>query len=239
MILVLPFAAMLKVVSFKDLKERGVFLFKNYRLILLMAFLALLVWVPQFMYWKAATGHYLFFSYTGERFFWSDPKIWDVLFSFRKGWLIYTPIMVFSLIGLIMMLKRKEKLAWAILVTFLPYLYIVSCWWDWWFGGSFGYRTMIDLFPLLAIALAYFIAKAISFKKVLRIVTFSILFLLMGFNLFQTRQAQEALIHHDAMTWEAYKKIFLKLKPAIYYEDVAPYLKHPDYDAARKGERDK
>lgn len=238
MILVLPFAGLIGVTNFRELKERGLLLLKRYGLIILMAFTAFLVWVPQFLYWKAATDSWLFFSYTGEKFFWGDPKIWQVLFSWRKGWLIYTPIMIFSLIGIVMMVIKKEKLAWGILITFLLYLYTVSCWWDWWFGGSFGYRTMIDMFPLLAIAMAYFISKAIKFKLPLRIGVFTVMTLMLALNIFQTRQAHEALIHYDSMTFEAYKKIFLKLKPTVNVWDVEPYLKHPDYDAARRGERD-
>ncbi|MEZ4924253.1 MAG: hypothetical protein R2780_13860 [Crocinitomicaceae bacterium] len=238
LILVLPFAGLFGVRNWKDLKERGNLLLKRYGKLLLMAFVAFLVWVPQFIYWKAATGSYLFFSYTGERFFWGDPKILEVLFGFRKGWLIYTPIMIFSLIGLAMMVRKKEKLALAILVTFLLYLYTVSCWWDWWFGGSFGYRALIDMFPLLAIGMAYFISKLLKYKMVLKTSILSLMFLLMGYNLFQTRQSHEALIHHDSMTWAAYKKIFLKLAPSIYAWDLEPYLDHPDYDAARRGERD-
>ena len=64
------------------------------------------------------------------------------------------------------------------------------------------------------------------------------IFLLFGLNLFQTRQAQEGIIHYDSMTWEAYKKGFLKLAPTIQPYEIDPYLKHPDYDAARRGERD-
>jgi hypothetical protein len=238
MILVLPFAGLLGVTNLSDLKQRGQLLLKRWPIILLMAFVAFLVWVPQFLYWKAATDSWLFFSYTGEKFFWGDPKILKVLFSWRKGWLIYTPIMIFALIGIIMMVRKKEKLALGILVTFLLYLYVVSCWWDWWFGGSFGYRTMIDMFPLLAIALAYFISKIIKLKLHWKIAVFSIMFLMMGLNLFQTRQAHENLLHYDSMTWPAYKKIFLKLSPSVQPWDLEPYLKHPDYDAARAGDRD-
>jgi hypothetical protein len=65
MILVLPFAGLLGVTNLSDLKQRGQLLLKRWPIILLMAFVAFLVWVPQFLYWKAATDSWLFFSYTG------------------------------------------------------------------------------------------------------------------------------------------------------------------------------
>lgn len=64
-----------------------------------------------------------------------------------------------------------------------------------------------------------------------------LLFLLAGFNLFQTRQAHEGILHHDSMTKEAYFKIAFKLQKQISRDEVAPYLNPPDYEAAKKGNR--
>lgn len=59
-----------------------------------------------------------------------------------------------------------------------------------------------------------------------------------GFYLFQTRQAHEGLLHHDSMTKAAYFKILFKLQSQITREEVKPYLKTPDYESAKKGNRD-
>ncbi len=45
----------------------------------------------QFIYWKIVSGSWVVYSYSGERFCFGQPKILDGLFSFRKGWFIYTP----------------------------------------------------------------------------------------------------------------------------------------------------
>jgi len=224
--------------NINSIKERGLF-FKKYIFQVMSIFLfACIVWVPQFLYWKAVTGDFLFYSYSEEGFFFTDPQLLNALFSFRKGWLLYTPIMGFALLGFVFMIKKKEKMTWSLIAPVFIYFYVASCWWDWWFGGSFGYRTMIDVMPLLAVGLAYFIQELLTLKKIMKSSLLTLMFLILGFNLFQTRQAHEGLIHHDSMTKTAYFKILFKLQKQISREDLKPYLKTPDYNAAKSGERD-
>jgi hypothetical protein len=237
MIFVILFALLFNLNSIKLLKERVVFFKTHILQILTIIIFAFIVWIPQFIYWKMASGNYLFYSYTEEGFFFNDPQIFNALFGFRKGWLLYTPIMFFALFGLGWMIKNKEKIALSLILTVVTYFYVATCWWDWWFGGSFGYRTMIDMFPLLAFGLAYFIQKIITYSKGYKISFLTVLFLLLGFNLFQTRQAHEGLLHHDSMTKTAYFKILFKLQSQITKEEVEPFLKIPDYEEAKKGNR--
>ena len=56
--------------------------------------------IPQMVYWKLHTGNLLFYTYGEEKFFWNDPKVLEGLFSFRKGWLVYSPLMLLSLTGI-------------------------------------------------------------------------------------------------------------------------------------------
>ncbi|MCO6500935.1 MAG: hypothetical protein J5I47_11270 [Vicingus serpentipes] len=237
MIFVILFFSLFQVYSLDSLKERLLFFQSHYLQIFTIALSAIMIWIPQFIYWKIASGNYLFYSYTEEGFFFNDPQIFNALFSFRKGWLLYTPIMVFALIGLVMLFKNKQKIALGITTTVVVYFYVASCWWDWWFGGSFGYRAMIDIFPLLAFGMACFIEQTLNYSLQYKIPILSFLFLLLGFNLFQTRQAHEGLIHHDSMTKAAYFKILFKLQSQITREEINPLLKAPDYEAAKRGER--
>ncbi|MBL0127806.1 MAG: glycosyltransferase family 39 protein [Flavobacteriales bacterium] len=64
--------------------------------LIIMVAMATVVCVPQLVYWKWMTGKWLYMSYNnpGEGFEFLHPYTWDVLFSFRKGWYIYTPIML-------------------------------------------------------------------------------------------------------------------------------------------------
>lgn len=237
MILILLFALFFNVNTIELLKERILFFKVHILYILTIVLFAFIIWIPQFLYWETTTGSYLFYSYTEEGFFFNDPQIFNMLFSYRNGWLLYTPVMIFSLLGLVLLFNKKDKMAFSLGITIISYMYVMSCWWTWWFGGSFGSRTMIDMFPLLAFCLAYFIEYVLKFSKTYKVSAITFLFLLLGFNLFQTRQAHEGILHHDSMTKIAYFKILFKLQKQITREEVKPFLKVPNYDAAKKGNR--
>ncbi len=199
--------------------------------ILTMALLALLIWLPQLYYWNYITGSYLFNSYMGERFYFDRPKITEGLFGFRKGWFIYTPIMALATIGLVFLRKNLEHLRIAIVTFLVLLIYITFSWWCWWYGGSFGQRSMVDFYSLMSIPLAAFIGR-IMLKPVLMIVAFPIMAFLIWLNVFQTYQYEVGAIHHDAMTFKAYIGTFGSMEPLTGSE---PFLNYPDYEAAKKG----
>ncbi|MDD3877413.1 MAG: hypothetical protein PHT69_12395, partial [Bacteroidales bacterium] len=218
--------------SFSDLKKNMLLAYK-YRLQWVLAVLiSCLPWLPQIIYWKIATGHFIFYSYGVERFFFTQPEIINVLFSYRKGWFVYTPIALIALIGIIFLKNKLSSYRWPVIIYIVLQIYIVSSWWDWWYGGCFGQRSMIESFALLAIPLAAFvnfIFKKFSWQKLSLGI---IIILLLTLNIIQTFQYRYTIIHWDSMTKEAYWHVFLKLdKP----KDIDRYLVEPDYDKQRKG----
>jgi hypothetical protein len=46
--------------------------------------------------------------------------------------------MTFSLIGIGLLHRVNKLFFWPVLVYFLISWYILSSWWDWWYGGGFG-----------------------------------------------------------------------------------------------------
>ncbi len=215
------------IVSWKSFVRRIGFLLRYYKQILLMILAFFIVWIPQFLYWKAISDSYLYFSY-GDRawFFFNDPQVINVLFSYRKGWLLYTPIMVFSLIGIPFLLKKHKRSFLPILIFLLLNIYIISSWWDWWYGGSFGLRAFIDSYGILAIPFASFTDWVISRKLFLKILFLTLFALLLFFNLFQIAQYRHGAIHFASMTKQAYWETFGKKTPTdAFYEK----LEYPDY----------
>lgn len=64
------------------------------------ALAALVVFIPQFLYWKHVTGQFIFFSYKNtEGFDFMKPHILNVLFSFKKSLFVYTPVLIFVVAG--------------------------------------------------------------------------------------------------------------------------------------------
>ncbi len=200
--------------------------------VLAMAGLAFLICLPQLCYWHYVSGSYFFHSYVGEHFFFLRPHLADGLFSFRKGWLLYTPMMLFAVAGLFFLKNSLRQYAFAIPVFLVVYLYVIFSWWCWWYGGSFGQRAMIDVYPLLAIPMATFIYRIRKKDSRLKKLLYTLAGIFIVLNLFQTMQAKYNILHYDSMTRESYFRNFFSTSKSA---DREKYLDHPDYDAARRG----
>ncbi|MEM6805622.1 MAG: hypothetical protein AAF696_29765, partial [Bacteroidota bacterium] len=171
----------------------------------------------QLIYWKSLSGSFLYYSYEDQGFTWLwGHHIFDGLFSYRKGWFIYTPVMILAILGFIPLFKANQKLFWPILIFSLLNLYIIYAWDIWWYGGSFGARPVIQSYSLLALPLAFLLEYIIQAKKrVLQIMTAIFVILCIDLNAIMTWQA-----HTDAGIWDAeymtkvyYWKIFANTHP--------------------------
>lgn len=190
-----------------------------------------LVWLPQLLYWKHATGHWLFFSYAGERFFFNQPHIIEGLFGYRKGWFLYTPVMAFAVAGLLMMRKKIPEYFTGTLVFITLFIYVTLSWWAWWYGGGFGLRAFIDIYGLMALPLASLISYICLKNYIQAIVVTTVMLLLTALQLFQSWQYYYGLIHWDGMTREAFRATFLNPHKPPGWENL---LKLPDYDYIRE-----
>jgi len=244
-IIILLFPLTYKINSVSDIKERFRSFTKHYFILALSLLLFALPILFQLFIWKKYIGNYIYYSYTDEKFFFNDPQILNFLFSYQKGWLLYTPIMVFSIIGIILSKKyMKDLFIPLILITSIS-IYILSCWFDWAFGGSFGCRPLVQLYALLIFPFALFISKIwnlfedASFRNLIsKIVVCSAFFLLIQFNLFQIMQAKYLQIHWSGMNAKIYKYVFLNSniteRELKYLHSIATPL---DYVKLKKGER--
>lgn len=204
---------------------------KNYQQLFVAIIIFILPVIPQLIYWKYATGHWIFYSYQGEKFFWDRPLIFKLLFSFRKGWLIYTPVMILSIVGLWSLRKHLRPMFFTTIFIFLLFLYVISCWWAWSYGGCYGMRPMIDIYPLLAFPIA-----ALLFKKKWWLLAPLSLFIIACtiLNIFQVQQYSWGVIHYDQMNFETYRAIWRKRD---YPKNHKFLLSYPDYakELAGKG----
>ena len=226
----IPF--LIGVSNFETLKSKFFLLFKHWWQIIIIVLLVFLIFSPQLFYWKSITGNWVFYSYGDEGFFFNKPQLINGLFSFRKGWLIYTPLMILSLIGIPMLYAKLRNFSIAITLFVVINIYIVFSWWSWWYGGGFGARSLIESYVFLSIPLAVFYNYIFKKKVLIRVVAGILLFLLISLNLFQTLQYRRTIIHWDSMTKEAYWTVFGKLKFPKNYKEL---IQTPDYENALKG----
>lgn len=220
------------VYSINSLKANIQLFWKEKAKLLTLLGVAFLCLVPQFLYWKWISGHYIYNSYgEEERFFFDRPRYLLCLFSYTKGWFIYTPIMIFAVIGMFMTGKYAKKFALAVPIFLIINTYIIFSWWSWWYGGGYSQRALIDSYPMMAFGMASFLTWVGSRKWSAYLSGF-LLFLLLSLSLFQTWQYKMGLIRWSGMSKQYYWAVFLKMEQP---ENKEQYVKEPRNDYAQEG----
>ncbi len=218
------------ITSFKELKSRIISLSKLKIQMALMVILFLCIWSPQLAYWKFLTGKYFFFSYVGDKFYFNGPHITEGLFSYRKGWLLYSPLLIFSLAGFFWMRSKIPGFFSGSLIFLISSIYVIFSFWCWWYGGSFGQRPFIDMYGVLALPMGCFFSADFNQNWWKRTVVLLSVTFLVYLNLFQSNQYVKGLIHYEAMTKKAYWAVFLKGKMPMGWHYL---LQSPDSEGAR------
>jgi hypothetical protein len=91
--------------------------------------------------------------------FWTSPKLWDVLFSSNHGLLAWNPILIPAVVGLYWV-RRRDRQFGTILIASLLALYYVIASYTWWNGiSSFGNRFFVSLTPVFVLGLAAFLSR--------------------------------------------------------------------------------
>ncbi len=189
--------------SINDFKARLLFHVKRYYNFAIIFIIALIVFSPQMWYWYELTGKYLYYSYQNETFkYWNAPKIFKVLAGHKSGWLLYSPIMIFSLVGLGLGVKQKKVNAPIMIIIFLVILYICSSWWAYTFGCAFGYRSFTEYSALLIFPLALCLEQVSKIKVIIPKIIIATVFLM--FILYSLRMTFLYIVTHgcwDGPNW--------------------------------------
>jgi hypothetical protein len=146
-----PVFFLLTKASFKEI-------LKNKLGMTIMIVFAIIVLLPQFLYWHYLSGNFLHYSYGQESFSnWKSPKIIELWFSTNNGLLIFNPL-VFFLLGAFMFVARFSvllKCVIGILIVGISYLF--SSWHAWDYGCSYGCRPYVEFYSVLLIPFALFL----------------------------------------------------------------------------------
>jgi hypothetical protein len=219
-LLLLPFLAG----SWANFKQ----LFKLKTTVLASSIVCLLIVCIQFLSWHIQTGKWMVWSYPGEGFYFLRPAVVGLLFSYKKGFFVYTPIALLALAGLIPLYRLNRLSFYSLVVTLLSIIWVLSSWWSWSYAGSFSQRPFVDFLPLFAILLAYLLNFAFRFR----------LFIAMGcilalaLNVIQTYQYETDILDHNYMNKGKYWNSFLRTDKEYRnsmggIQDDRPYSKTP------------
>ena len=203
-ILALPFLAG----SFKELVEGLKTIFRNYFSLLKGLLLFFIIISIQLVVWYIQTGHFLVYSYTYEKFYFDKPHLEQLLFSYRKGFFVYTPICFLALAGLIKLFQKRKFAAVSLFLFLIILFYTMSSWYMWYYGASFGMRPMVEYYGLFALLLL-FVLKLL--KRPFAVYGFAVLcLLLLVVNQVQAYQYRSFILHWELMSRYKYWKVFMK-----------------------------
>jgi len=170
-------------ISLRSITDRLQFLKKYRQHFIIAIMLGGLVISLQFIYWKYASGQWLVYTYQDQKFVWFSPHLEKYAFNYESGWLVYTPLMMLAVIGIIPFLKYgKNRIA---IITFIIVNYYVVASWDQW---QYGGRAMLQSYPVILFLLASLIDYLIK-RKFLLWAAAPFLLIFTYFNLWWTYQA--------------------------------------------------
>ncbi|MBI2270847.1 MAG: hypothetical protein HYU69_10905 [Bacteroidetes bacterium] len=156
-----------------------------------------------------ATGHFFVDAYRHEHFNWLNPEFINILFSYKKGLFVYTPITLLSLTGLFHLFKQNRYQLFTFLGFFILLTYVLSSWWCWYYGGSFGLRAYVEFYALFAILMTT--ALTTISNKILKKIYYSLIMIAVFICMIQTYQYRYYQIHWSEMTKEKYWDVFLRV----------------------------
>lgn len=211
------------VTSWEKFRERLQFFLKNYDYLLVAAAGLLLVFSPQLAYWYYVSGEFFFNPYKGETFNFLNPRIHKGWFHFHNGWLIYTPIMLLSLIGCFFLRRKAAGALLPLLGFVLLNAWIHYSYYAWSFFPGFGSRPMIDGYPLLAFGLAAFYDRLWP-GRASRWVAIGLFAVFTALNLFQTWQMRKGIIWSERGSLPFYWETFGATGPSL--EALRAYDSH-------------
>lgn len=160
-------------------------------------------------YWHYVTGGWVAYSYRGYGFRFDQPHVLQVLFSVRKGLFFWAPVWLLAAVGFVRAREQLQPYLLPVLLFFILHTYLVSSWWHWPYGASFGHRAYTEASALFALGLAGFFAglRRPSSRALVGGLTAWLVFL----NTFQMAQYWAGVIPPDRTTWAQYAHLFLRL----------------------------
>jgi hypothetical protein len=215
---VLLFLPLFGVVDRASLRARPAVLLVRAPQIALMALAAGLVFAPQMVLYKSATGSFLVDPYRsllaiqGVRAFdFLHPHLAGVLVGVRKGLFFWSPALLLSVAGFFTMREPLRAFRLPSVAVIAVNTMLVASWWDWQFGGSYGHRAFTDLLAMFAPPAAALYARAAG-RPALRAAVTVFACLAVSLSIVQMGQYWLGIIPYSDVTWEQYQSFFLRLR---------------------------
>lgn len=157
--------------------------------------------------WHAQTGLWFAYGYQGEGFHWGRPEIIKVLFGFRRGLFLWTPVLLLSVAGTLWLMVKERMRGIGLLAYWAINTYVISAWWIWYYGSGFGSRVFVDHYPVLALPIAFVLRDA---SRAWLLSARAFIMACSALLLFQMWQYNAGILHPESMDREKYAFTFLR-----------------------------
>ena len=141
-------------------------------------------------------------------FIFGSKYLWNDLFSFNHGWLIYTPFLLIPAIGFYFLAENQKRLFAPVFFFCVLDVLAESCWTKLGKTPVFGQIAYVQLYPLLAFPTAFLIARILQRGNLFRWISALIMSLFILMNLLQTWQFHERILPPNRQTAEIYGIVF-------------------------------
>jgi hypothetical protein len=193
-------------------------------------FLSAIVLTNQLSILFIQTGTFFPDTYSNERFYFANPKLFYVLFSYHMGLFVYIPLAFLALFGIFYLDNLKQKILFPL--TFFIIVYLYSAWWYW----PITPRTLVDFYVILAILLGA-LFKRFEHHKNMRVGLIVLLFLTAGYFRFKSMQMDRGILDknytHASLFW---KNFFRTDNASVYAIPPSSILKQISYTEDFEGD---
>ncbi len=186
---------------------------RHFHHLVLLGLATFIIGIPQFAYYEYYTGYIYYNTYTDPQsgLDFQNPRFAWVLFSYRKGWLLYAPIMAIAITGLLRMILKKSVATLPVVLHFAVNLLLIAS-----FSSlvSYGWRAFIQSYALMVIPLGYVIEWVITNKnRMLHLAASLLLLFFVWLSVLQSWQVMMGIINGSRMTRDYYWHVFGKTIP--------------------------
>jgi len=176
----------------------------SWRIVLLTISGLFLVILPQLLYWFYSHNSILVYSYGEEGFNWLQPQFLATFLSPNNGLFLYSPFYIIPVVGIALMMRGRQQNGLIIGLLLLGVSYVLSCWWDWSFGCSYGGRSFVEYLAVLAIPLAYFVHVLLQMKWKRSITIWIVMLAMVAFNMKNIYSYDGCYYGAGDWDWQAY-----------------------------------
>ncbi len=164
--------------------------------------------LPQMFYWNYISESFFYYSYGNEAFSnIHNPQVISVFFAPNSGHILYNPVFLIFVTGIVLMIINKKPNGWIIGTLIVVLSYLISSWWIYNFGCGFANRNFVEYYAILAIPLAYLLNYPKS--KSMQIFTYILLLLFSIYSIKMSLSFDGCWYGISNWDWSMYQHWFL------------------------------